>query len=169
MNTGVFRTGVNPTREVFLTGFFSRLEQFSPKERLLLKEAVKELDSTAKDRIARIALAFNKEIKEAVAMDAGNSKRLFDITNKGDGEIAFSDPNLCEGGSQTDSLEFACFNSSRSNSHLKNLNRAKGRFLSDPRAYGNCEDCEKPIPIERLEEVPQAKRCVACKNGSHSY
>jgi DnaK suppressor protein len=29
--------------------------------------------------------------------------------------------------------------------------------------YGNCEDCGQPIALERLEALPQAKLCVACK------
>ena len=29
--------------------------------------------------------------------------------------------------------------------------------------YGNCENCGKPIAAERLEALPQAKLCVACK------
>jgi RNA polymerase-binding transcription factor DksA len=29
--------------------------------------------------------------------------------------------------------------------------------------YGNCENCGKPIDPERLEALPQAKSCVACK------
>ena len=29
--------------------------------------------------------------------------------------------------------------------------------------YGKCEDCGKPIAPERLEALPQAKLCVACK------
>jgi Prokaryotic dksA/traR C4-type zinc finger len=29
--------------------------------------------------------------------------------------------------------------------------------------YGDCEACRRPIPIARLEEVPYARRCVACQ------
>ena len=29
--------------------------------------------------------------------------------------------------------------------------------------YGHCLDCEKPIPLERLEAYPTAKRCWACQ------
>ena len=29
--------------------------------------------------------------------------------------------------------------------------------------YGNCEKCGQPIAPERLEALPQAKLCVACK------
>ena len=30
-------------------------------------------------------------------------------------------------------------------------------------SYGTCIDCEKPIPVERLEARPQAARCIDCQ------
>jgi DnaK suppressor protein len=33
----------------------------------------------------------------------------------------------------------------------------------DEGTYGKCEDCGQPIDPERLEALPQAKLCVACK------
>lgn len=32
--------------------------------------------------------------------------------------------------------------------------------------YGTCENCGKPIPIERLEALPTARLCVDCKQAS---
>jgi DnaK suppressor protein len=32
-------------------------------------------------------------------------------------------------------------------------------------AYGNCETCGDPIPVERLEIFPSATSCVACKQS----
>jgi len=29
--------------------------------------------------------------------------------------------------------------------------------------YGNCETCEKPIPISRLRAVPYANDCIGCR------
>ena len=29
--------------------------------------------------------------------------------------------------------------------------------------YGKCSDCDKDIPLKRLEVFPAAKRCVECK------
>ncbi len=31
-------------------------------------------------------------------------------------------------------------------------------------SYGQCCDCEQPIPIERLQAWPTAKRCVQCQS-----
>jgi DnaK suppressor protein len=36
----------------------------------------------------------------------------------------------------------------------------------DAGTYGNCESCGKPIPHARLEALPEATLCVACKTGA---
>ena len=36
----------------------------------------------------------------------------------------------------------------------------------DAGTYGTCESCGKPIPQARLEAVPEATLCVACKSGA---
>ena len=32
----------------------------------------------------------------------------------------------------------------------------------DEETYGLCESCSTPIPYERLEAIPHARRCVSC-------
>lgn len=44
---------------------------------------------------------------------------------------------------------------------LADVEYALAKF--DEGTYGNCEICGKPIAPERLEALPQAKYCVACK------
>ena len=33
-------------------------------------------------------------------------------------------------------------------------------------AYGACRTCRRPIPVARLEAVPEATQCVGCASGS---
>jgi DnaK suppressor protein len=44
---------------------------------------------------------------------------------------------------------------------LTDIEYALAKFKNG--TYGNCENCGKPIAAERLEALPQAKLCVACK------
>ncbi len=37
----------------------------------------------------------------------------------------------------------------------------------DAGTYGTCESCGRPIPDARLEAVPEATLCVACKSGAN--
>ena len=36
----------------------------------------------------------------------------------------------------------------------------------DTGAYGMCRTCHRPIPVARLEAVPEATQCVSCGSGS---
>lgn len=45
------------------------------------------------------------------------------------------------------------------------LVRALGRIETGE--YGTCENCGKEIPIERLQALPSASLCVACKQEEH--
>jgi len=36
----------------------------------------------------------------------------------------------------------------------------------DAGAYGGCRTCRRPIPMARLEAVPEATQCVGCASGS---
>jgi len=37
-------------------------------------------------------------------------------------------------------------------------------LLIQKKKYGECEKCLKPIPLARLELVPEARYCVECEN-----
>ena len=43
---------------------------------------------------------------------------------------------------------------------LVQIEDALGRFREG--IYGNCENCDKPIPLARLQAVPYATTCIDC-------
>lgn len=43
---------------------------------------------------------------------------------------------------------------------LSQIEEALGRFREG--IYGNCENCDKPIPLARLQAVPYATTCIDC-------
>ena len=45
---------------------------------------------------------------------------------------------------------------------LRTLEKALHRM--DTGDYGTCIDCNKPIPLARLEANPMATRCIACQS-----
>jgi len=53
------------------------------------------------------------------------------------------------------------------------LERAKRRIEEidaalhrlDAGTYGACRSCRRPIPVPRLEAVPEATQCMACASG----
>ncbi len=41
-------------------------------------------------------------------------------------------------------------------------NTARALELMSTEGYGQCQDCQSTIPIERLQALPRATRCVPC-------
>ena len=60
--------------------------------------------------------------------------------------------------------EMARLAADRASEAIVDVEHALGRF--DDGTYGTCEACERPIPFERLEAIPQARHCVACPRPS---
>lgn len=46
---------------------------------------------------------------------------------------------------------------------LAAVSAAQGRLQRD--SFGQCIDCEEPIPFERLLIEPEAERCLACQSA----
>jgi RNA polymerase-binding transcription factor DksA len=49
----------------------------------------------------------------------------------------------------------------RDRGELEDISRALGKIAAG--AYGRCEGCGRPIAVERLEALPEARRCIACE------
>ncbi|WP_308122241.1 TraR/DksA C4-type zinc finger protein [Streptomyces sp. TRM70350] len=45
---------------------------------------------------------------------------------------------------------------------LRDIDAAFARLQAG--AYGMCQGCGKPIPVERLEILPHARCCVPCEH-----
>lgn len=46
---------------------------------------------------------------------------------------------------------------------MRRIDEALQRMADDPEAFGECEDCEEPIPPRRLELMPWTTLCAACQ------
>ena len=67
------------------------------------------------------------------------------------------------GQSDTDSLlERELAETSATNYMVALLEAREALRRLDDGTYGICEGCGSPIPFERLEAVPHARRCVTC-------
>ena len=51
----------------------------------------------------------------------------------------------------------------RDDALLPRVRGALRKLEVNPAGYGRCEDCEVPIPLERLQLVPWAECCAACQ------
>lgn len=46
---------------------------------------------------------------------------------------------------------------------LWHLDQALRRLYKSPETFGQCHQCEGPIAFERLDALPHARYCIACK------
>lgn len=108
-----------------------------------------------------------KEKEEIESQLQGFAKK--DVHLKGDYDTEFPDLGTHQ---STDEMaqEVSLYESSLPMEHalelkLQDINSALEKIGQDK--YGLCENCNEPIPIERLKTKPEAKLCVKCKGKMH--
>jgi len=81
------------------------------------------------------------------------------------GDVQF-DEEGGEGGTATVDREMDLYLSAQARSTILEIDRALEKIADG--SYGICEQCHQPIPDARLEALPYASMCVACKSGGLS-
>ncbi len=74
--------------------------------------------------------------------------------------------HMSDQGSATFEREFDMTLEENSREALEAVRDALDRF--DAGTYGICERCEAEIPVARLEAVPTATMCIACKEADET-
>jgi len=74
--------------------------------------------------------------------------------------------HMADVGTDNMEREKAFFFATREGKYLTHIEKALERIENG--TYGDCVDCEQPIPKERLKAVPTATRCVPCKEKAGS-
>lgn len=106
------------------------------------------------------------EKREQLLNDLGQFKER-EVASKlkdSSGENSAYSFHMADVGTDNMEREKAFFFATREGKFLTYIDQALERIENG--SYGVCPDCEKPIPIERLEAVPTATRCVPCKEKS---
>lgn len=81
------------------------------------------------------------------------------------GDVQF-DEEGGEGGTANVDREIDLYLSAQARATVAEIDRALAKI--DDGTYGVCEQCGQPIPEARLEALPYAALCVACKSGGLS-
>ena len=106
---------------------------------------------------------FLEQLSEKRAQFEQALKRLME-TQQATNEIESGDSNLDESDYAQRELS-ACCNYSliqKKSNELKRIERLI-RKISQDQAFGECEECGRPIPPERLLIVPETALCVRCQ------
>lgn len=103
------------------------------------------------------------EKREEMLKDLGQLKdrEMASTLKDASGENSAYSFHMADVGTDNMEREKAFFFATREGKFLNHIEEALQRVESGD--YGNCSDCENPIPQERLVAVPTATRCVPCK------
>ena len=71
--------------------------------------------------------------------------------------------DAADSGDQRFQTGMAHVDKQRDQEELMAIEAARGRMADG--SYGECTDCGKPIPVERLKAQPAALRCVPCQTA----
>ncbi len=116
---------------------------------------------TKKDLKKFRKLLFEK--RDEMLKDLGQLKdrEMASTLKEASGENSAYSFHMADVGTDNMEREKAFFFATREGKFLNHIEVALQRIESGD--FGNCSDCEKPIPQERLVAVPTATRCVPCK------
>jgi RNA polymerase-binding transcription factor DksA len=93
---------------------------------------------------------------------------LFDEMAKADRESGDSDlsaytDHMADQGTEAMEREKAALFATKEGRYLYRLEEALRRLYNDPETFGSCHTCGSPVGFERLDALPHARYCIACK------
>ena len=117
----------------------------------------------SKEKLKKFRLSIQKRMEE-IAEDMGDiHDGILDNSNDSEGssqESVFS-VHMADAGTDSFEQEKNYLLMGRESDYYKNLELALDRI--DDGIYGICNICAELIPEERMLEVPNATKCVGCK------
>ena len=124
----------------------------------------------SKDKYSKKDLArFKKEIQKRIDELNGNMDGIRDdlnIDSKGNASLSQDSVysvHMADAGTDSYEREKGFHLMNRETDYINFLNLAIQRI--DSGEFGICAVCGKKIPEERMMEVPNATKCVSCKEG----
>jgi RNA polymerase-binding transcription factor DksA len=82
-----------------------------------------------------------------------------DTVREESGDVSGFHSHIADIGTDTADQELDAANAARQTSELAEIDAALQRLYRQPEAFGLCERAGEPIPFERLDIVPWARRC----------
>lgn len=79
------------------------------------------------------------------------------------GDLSSYSFHMADQGTDAMEREKAFLMASKEGRFLWHLNQALRRLYQNPETFGTCESCGTAIAYERLDALPHARLCIACK------
>ncbi len=113
------------------------------------------LNDTQREALERLLLKDRERLVRRL-------RRMTDFVNEDSGEHAFSF-HMADQGTDMMEREKAFLRAADEGRELQAIDAALRRLYRNPLAFGQCDSCGEELDFARLEAIPQASLCVACK------
>jgi DnaK suppressor protein len=104
------------------------------------------------------------EERKRVLKELGNYTETFGATpQSADGDLSSYSFHMADQGTDAMEREKAFLFASQEGRFLWHIDEALRRLYRAPETFGRCHNCGEEIAFERLDALPHARYCFACK------
>ncbi|MGH7524174.1 MAG: TraR/DksA family transcriptional regulator [Gemmatimonadales bacterium] len=104
------------------------------------------------------------EERTRVMKELGTYDESFNSTLQGaDGDLSSYSFHMADQGTDAMEREKQFLFASQEGRYLWHINEALRRMYNQPDQFGKCHQCGAEIDFERLDALPHARLCIACK------
>ncbi len=116
-----------------------------------------------KDQLEQLEQRLLEE-RERVLEELGFfDENYHESTRAASGDLSAYSFHMADQGTDAMEREKAFLFASKEGRQLYQIDDALRRLYREPDGFGHCFECEQPIHWERLEALPYATLCIACK------
>jgi len=104
------------------------------------------------------------EERARVIKELGHHGETFGISQtEADGDLGAYSFHMADQGTDAMEREKAFLFASQEGRFLWHIDEALRRLYKSPETFGKCHNCGEEIAFERLDALPHARYCIACK------
>jgi RNA polymerase-binding transcription factor DksA len=104
------------------------------------------------------------EERTRVMKELGFYDESFNTTLQGaDGDLSSYSFHMADQGTDAMEREKQFLMASKEGRYLWHVNQALRRLYATPDTFGKCETCGNDVGFDRLDALPHARLCIACK------
>ena len=104
------------------------------------------------------------EERNRVLKELGNYTETFNATpQSADGDLSSYSFHMADQGTDAMEREKAFLFASQEGRFLWHIDQALRRLYRSPEEFGKCHSCGEYIDYDRLDALPHARLCIACK------
>ena len=85
-----------------------------------------------------------------------------------DSDLASYTDHMADQGTEAQEREKAAAFATKEGRYLYRLEEALRRLYAEPKNFGKCHTCGEEVAFERLDALPHARYCIACKKKEES-